>query len=185
MNAAPPVPRLTFLLALLAGCAGAPAQAENRLEGGQQRALVAAHDHWRAEVGVPAVRWSAALGTAAQEWADRLGGEGCAMRHAPRTQLGDTGENLFWAGPIRWSDGRTEVQPVSPEQVVDSWGSEKRDYDAVTNRCAPGQICSHYTQVVWRDSREIGCAMAQCADQGQVWVCRYRPAGNVVGRRPY
>lgn len=165
--------------------AAAAAFADNRLDGPAQRALVDAHDRWRAEVGVPGVGWSATLGSAAQDWADRLAAEGCAMRHAPRARLGDTGENLYWAGPVRWSDGRTEVQPVTPEQVVDSWGGEIRDYDAATNRCAPGKVCGHYTQVVWRDSREIGCAMAQCEDKGQVWVCRYRPAGNVVGRRPY
>jgi pathogenesis-related protein 1 len=162
------------------------ARADNSLDGDQQQALVAAHDRWRAEVGVPGVRWSASLGSAAQQWADHLASRNaCAMRHASRDILGDTGENLYWASAIRWSDGRRELQKIAPDKVVDAWGSEIRDYDAASNRCAPGKACGHYTQVVWRDSREIGCAMAQCEDKSQVWVCRYRPAGNVVGLRPY
>ena len=178
------LPRIAAALAI--GLTAAGCLAENRLDGDQQSALVAAHDRWRAEAGVPGVRWSASLGTAAQQWADHLAqDDGCTLRHAPRSTLGDTGENLYWASAIRWSNGRREAQNIDPPKVVDSWGSEKRDYDAATNRCAPGKACGHYTQVVWRDSREIGCAMATCKDQSQVWVCRYRPAGNVVGQRPY
>ena len=162
------------------------ALADSMLDPAQQQTLVATHDRWRAEVGVAGVRWSASLGTAAQQWADHLAqSNGCNMRHATRSTLGDTGENLYWAGPVRWSDGRREAQTIEPAQVVDSWGSEKRDYDATSNRCAPGKVCGHYTQIVWRDSQEIGCAMAQCSDFSQVWVCRYSPAGNYVGRRPY
>jgi len=172
-------------LALVLALQATP-RAEEALDDHQQRALVAAHNRWRAEVGVPDVRWSADLGSAARQWAQHLANtNACNMRHASRDVLGDSGENLYWASAIRWSGGRREVQDVAPAKVVDSWGSEIRDYDASGNRCAPGKACGHYTQVVWRDSREIGCAKAQCEDKSQVWVCRYQPAGNIVGRRPY
>jgi pathogenesis-related protein 1 len=78
------------------------------------------------------------------------------------------------------------LQQVSPEQVVDSWGSEKADYDYANNSCAPGKMCGHYTQMVWRTTATVGCARAVCEDNlQQVWVCQYQPAGNWVDNRPY
>jgi hypothetical protein len=38
-------------------------------------------------------------------------------------------------------------------------GSEAADYDYKTNRCRAG--CGHYTQVIWRDTKELGCAVAR------------------------
>lgn len=148
--------------------------------------IVAAHNAWRAEVGVTEpLRYAKDLAASAQAWANELKRtDRCEMRHSE--PKGQYGENLFWASAVRWSDGRVALQPITAQQVVDDWGSERDDYDAARNRCAPGKVCGHYTQVVWRDTREVGCARAICEDtQTQVWVCHYRPAGNWVGRRPY
>ena len=38
----------------------------------------------------------------------------------------------------------------------------------------------HYTQIVWRTTREVGCAKAE-GRQFDFLVCRYYPAGNVIG----
>ena len=38
----------------------------------------------------------------------------------------------------------------------------------------------HYTQIVWPTSRRVGCATASNRSK-DVLVCRYLPAGNVVG----
>jgi pathogenesis-related protein 1 len=46
-------------------------------------------------------------------------------------------------------------------------------------------MCGHYTQVVWKDSKEVGCAAYQCDDKSQVWVCQYKPAGNYVDQKPF
>jgi len=32
---------------------------------------------------------------------------------------------------------------------------------------------------VWASTEEVGCGRAVCPTFGQVWVCRYRPRGNV------
>jgi pathogenesis-related protein 1 len=106
------------------------------------------------------------------------------MRHSKPD--GKYGENLYWGSALNWSDGRKELQKVSPAQVVDSWGSEKLNYDYANNSCRPGKICGHYTQMVWRTTTTVGCARAVCEDtQQQVWVCQYQPAGNIVGNKPY
>jgi hypothetical protein len=42
----------------------------------------------------------------------------------------------------------------------------------------------HYTQIVWRETKEVGCAIDSAKGQ-DVLVCRYFPAGNVQGQKPY
>jgi len=149
-------------------------------------AMVAAHNQWRAEAGVAEkLGYSPTLAASAQAWADELKQHHhCQLRHGQAN--GEYGENLYWASALQWSDGRKALQAVTAQNVVASWGSEKAHYDHADNRCAPGKACGHYTQVVWRASREVGCGMAVCQDTlAQVWVCRYQPAGNWVGEKPY
>ncbi|OGS96466.1 MAG: SCP-like extracellular [Gallionellales bacterium RIFCSPLOWO2_02_FULL_57_47] len=147
--------------------------------------IVATHNKWRAQVGVGKLSYSPELEVSAQAWADNLKQTNrCKMRHS--TPEGRYGENLYWASALAWSDGRRELQKVSSEKPVDSWGSEKLDYSYKKNSCKPGKMCGHYTQMVWRTSTQVGCAMAVCEDsQEQVWVCQYQPAGNWVGSKPY
>lgn len=40
----------------------------------------------------------------------------------------------------------------------------------------------HFTQVVWKGSREIGVGKARSNDGKILVVANYRPAGNVIGR---
>ena len=148
-------------------------------------AFVTAHNKWRAEVGVnEKLAYSPELATSAQAWADKLKqGNQCKMKHSAADGYG---ENLYWASALKWSDGRNELQKVTPKKVVDSWGSEISDYNYAKNSCTAGKMCGHYTQMVWRTTQKVGCAVAVCEDtQQQVWVCQYQPAGNWVGRKPY
>ncbi|MCU0918659.1 MAG: CAP domain-containing protein [Planctomycetes bacterium] len=148
--------------------------------------FVIAHNRWRAYAGITEkLSYSAALAMTAQSWADNLKRtQHCQLRHSKPD--GRYGENLYWAGAVQWSNGHRELQKVTPAQVVDSWGSERAYYDRKRNSCAPGKVCGHYTQLVWRSTERVGCAMAICEDtKEQVWVCQYQPAGNWVGQRPY
>lgn len=159
----------------------APARADG-LDGA---AILAAHNRWRAQVGVAPLTYAPELAASAQAWANELQRTNqCRMRHSQ--PQGRYGENLYWASALVWSDGRRELSRVPAEQPVDAWGGEQSDYDHANNRCRPGKVCGHYTQLVWKTSTRVGCAMAVCEDsREQVWVCHYQPAGNVVGHRPY
>ena len=148
--------------------------------------FITMHNKWRAEAGVTEkLKYSPALALSSQVWADTLKQTNhCLMRHSKPD--GKYGENLFWGSAMNWSDGRKELQKISPEQVVDSWGSEKIDYDYEKNSCTPDKMCGHYTQMVWRTTTTVGCAIAVCEDNlTQVWVCQYQPAGNLLGSKPY
>lgn len=38
----------------------------------------------------------------------------------------------------------------------------------------------HFTQVIWKDSKELGMARAKSSDGSVYVVARYRPAGNML-----
>lgn len=47
-------------------------------------------------------------------------------------------------------------------------------------------VCGHYTQIVWRATLKLGCAISHCPGQAfpNAIVCNYGPGGN-PGGRPY
>jgi pathogenesis-related protein 1 len=138
--------------------------------------FVAAHDQVRARVSaeprLPAIQWSPELAADATAWARR-----CTFEHSST----DYGENL---------SARTDR--ADPAAIVAAWAAEAEHFDHRRNRCASGEICGHYTQVVWRGTTKIGCGIAQCEGGGPfgggqwfMWVCNYDPPGNWKGERPY
>ncbi|HIJ89796.1 MAG: CAP domain-containing protein [Desulfobulbaceae bacterium] len=154
--------------------------------------LLEEHNTLRAAVGTPELHWSDALAGQAAAWAKKLKKTGCVMKHS-RTGLG---ENIYWASA--WKSGtksrgkntrqwQFSPQPITEKNVVASWAVEQPWYSQAGNTCdaPPGKSCGHYTQMVWRTTREVGCSKAICDDSSQVWVCNYAPAGNIIGQRPY
>lgn len=142
-----------------------------------------AHNRVRAKHQLTPLKWSDKLAKHSQQWANHLGrGNKCQMYHRHHTAFG---ENLYRSTAIVWTDGRREINPVTIKQVVKAWTDEERWYDYRKNRCQPGQQCGHYTQIVWENTKEVGCAMQVCGDKSQTWVCSYSPPGNYAGVRPY
>jgi len=132
------------------------------------REMVAAHNLYRTRVGSPPLAWSDGLAARAQHWATTLIDRGLFV---PRRD-GQFGENLFEIS----GGGATS------SSVVGAWASEKVNYHYATNSCTAR--CGHYTQVVWRSTRLVGCGVARNAKR-EVWVCDYDPHGNTIGERPY
>ncbi len=132
------------------------------------REIVADHNAVRAGVGIQPLVWSGSLAAVAQEWANKLIANGQFVHsHNP-----NFGENLYEI------DGGLAM----PAEVVAAWAGEVKDYNYRSNTCSG--VCGHYTQIVWADTKEVGCAWAQHGRR-QVWVCEYNPPGNWVGRKPY
>jgi pathogenesis-related protein 1 len=130
--------------------------------------MLAVHGAVRARVGVASLAWSNQLAAQAQDWADTLLARNQFV-HRPNSK---SGQNLF----------QIEGATASPAQVVNAWAAESRNYDYSSNRCRG--VCGHYTQIVWGDTKEVGCAVARGRGR-EVWVCDYDPPGNWIGKRPY
>jgi uncharacterized protein YkwD len=124
--------------------------------------MLALHNAKRRAHCAPALTWSSELAAEAQAWADR-----CQFAHAPRDVNRRHGENLAW-GPGRLG---------SAGYLFERWYAEARQY----NFGSPGfqKGTGHFTQIVWRGTREVGCAVANCNGKS-FWVCRYAPQGNIV-----
>jgi pathogenesis-related protein 1 len=132
--------------------------------------IVDAHNSWRQKLGLKPLAWSPQLANFAQEWADQLLAKD-QFEHRSQTRYG---ENLAAA----------EGQRLSPTKVVKLWGEEVSAYNYQTNTCKPGEMCGHYTQIVWHNTTEVGCATAKSKNK-EVWVCNYNPPGNFRGQKPY
>lgn len=133
-----------------------------------------AHNAERAEFGSAPLEWDSGLASQARVWAQKLAREG-RIRHASYEARNGRGENL-WMGTRGY---------FRPAQMIASFASEKRYFRAGTfpNVSTTGRWSDvgHYTQIVWRDTRKVGCALEQ-GRQFDVLVCRYWPAGNIAGK---
>ncbi len=146
--------------------------------------MLEAHNVIRAKHNVPPLTWSKELEDYSMQWAKQLSrGNKCEMYH--RSGNPAFGENLYRSTAIIWTDGKTEINPVTIKEVVKAWTDEEKWYNYKNNSCQPGAQCGHYTQAVWKDTTEVGCAMQVCGDKSQTWVCSYNPPGNYRGVRPY
>lgn len=138
------------------------------------RRVLASHNAERAALGLAPLRWDPALAGGAREWAGHLAATG-RFEHSPDAPRLRVGENLWGGTPGRFT----------PERMVGHWLSEKRFFKpgvfpANSTSGDPADV-SHYTQVIWRSTSDVGCALAEGAHEA-VLVCRYRQPGNVLGQ---
>ena len=162
--------------------------------GADQQSILTIHNRERAAVGVAPLTWSDSLAANANTWLDKLLAEnggavegGNPLRHddvntGKTCTLGTAcqGENL-----ARISDARRLAPPVaaSVEELVGRWVGEPKGPLAL----------NHYTQMVWKDTKEVGCATATVRGMtSDGWhganvylVCRYSPPGNYEGVPAY
>ena len=134
------------------------------------------HNKYRAAVNSPALQWSSDLEQDAKQWAAHLAAMGGnKLVHADKETRNGQGENL-WMGAAGY---------FSYNQMVQTWANEKKYFKAGVfpnvSQTGNGYNVSHYTQVVWKNTTKIGCAQAR-AGGNDLLVCRYDPAGNILGQ---
>lgn len=122
------------------------------------------------------LHWSTALANTAQNYANQ-----CIWAHSG---AGGLGENLHASAP----------PSAAQSAAASSWASEFANYSYGSNSCAAGQQCGHYTQMVWRNTTQLGCGIANCSTNSPfgssfpnwtIVVCNYSPPGNYNGQKPY
>ncbi|CAI5986082.1 unnamed protein product [Closterium sp. NIES-64] len=137
------------------------------------------HNAARAAVGAVPLVWNATLATRAQAWATALTNStyNCGLSHGGNS---GEGQNLSGASPSGWASDAAAV----------SWWVGEGDlysYAVFSGGCSTGNWadCGHYTQVIWNNTRTVGCAKASCGTKSDVWACHYYPPGNYGGQLPY
>lgn len=124
-------------------------------------AWLTAHNTVRQQHGANNLTWSADVASTAQAYADQ-----CNFEHSGTSY----GENLAEAS------GDPDIA-----SAVQLWADEASEYDT------SNPTYSHFTQMVWKSTTELGCGYAKCSNiyadygGGVLYVCNYNPAGNVVG----
>jgi len=152
--------------------------------------MVDLHNQARASVNPPAasmptVVWDDSIAAFALNYSLTCQGTNL-MNHNPNRVLSTgeyIGENLW--GTTASLQGANVTSYI--HGAASSWASESVYYTYSTNTCQSGQMCGHYTQMVWKNSVNIGCAIVYCSNllfKTSV-LCDYGPGGNYVGERPY
>ena len=140
--------------------------------------ILDAHNKYRIDLDLPELVWSSDLANNSKQWSDKLISMDIFEHSNTRY-----GENIFLI------IGRD----ATPMEVVDDWASEKEYFDYETKKCLKNccdyvdccsHECGHYTQIIWRETKEVGCAVSKLGSK-QIWVCQYNPAGNYVGEKTY
>ncbi len=164
------------------------------------------------QVDMLKMEWDECLEASAQWVADQ-----CKKYHLPQTDEQSMkcrnsskfnpgeylGENLYMAGGYKANRdvGNTYVKTLYKEVKLDDWKHFECHSQSklFTLFCftlhffffsVPEEFdCLHFTQIVWHDSRYLGCAQQKCTNKkGRHWtnfVCRYAPCGNWVGELPF
>jgi pathogenesis-related protein 1 len=141
--------------------------------------ILASHNAYRKELGLPDLKWSSELADYAQAWGNELvKNRNCKPLSRPYN-AGDPwnqkyGENVFW-----------NSNPSSTIlTAINSWGRKKENFDPVTKSCTGGE-CGSYTQMIWKETTQVGCALVKCPDGAIIVVCNYDPKGNDGGKKPF
>ncbi len=130
---------------------------------------------------VPPLAWSDALEATAKTYGMMCinnDGNPNIMDHNPnRSQghqqtFGSVGENIYASGGTATGQG-----------AVNTWAAEKANYTYPNGYSAQ---TGHYTQIVWRTTTHVGCALVNCPNIGfpSTIICNYGPSGN-SGGPPY
>jgi uncharacterized protein YkwD len=172
-----PVKYVYVALLLILARSGAYCQVGGSLykDPGFIASMLQQHNAYRSALHVPPLTWSPELALDAQAWAVNL-----AKHDKGQHDLsirGREGENLWWGTASAFSYG----------DMVGYWGNEKKNFvygtfpDCQTDKSA---IVGHYTQIIWKNTVSVGCALVSNGKNDYL-VCRYSPAGNEVGQKPY
>lgn len=92
---------------------------------------------------------------------------------------GEVGENLAWFSmsiPTKPCQGPKTSSCTQCQEMVKDWYDEITNYDFNTGKSTGGVIL-HFTQVVWKESTELGMAVAM-SEKNFFTVARYKPRGN-------
>ena len=138
--------------------------------------LLKAHNSLRSRHGVPHLIKDKKLEELAQDTAnDSLNAE--TLKYGDIYKNGEyLGINLYLGS----GNARTG------KYVAEYWYSENNNYSYSTGKSRNGSPIRHFTQLVWKNTKKIGCAVAigrwKIYRKSYYICCYYSPGGNLSGR---
>ncbi|MDI9365907.1 MAG: CAP family protein [Flavobacterium sp.] len=154
-------------------------QTGSKISAQQAQEVLQHHNKAREKVGAPALVWNKQLAAYAQQWAEYLAdNNNCKMKHRTQPGEGDKayGENIFWGSSSDY---------YKPIDASVSWYNEIKLFKYQRLNDSNWHKTGHYTQMVWKDTKEVGVGVAVCANGALIIVANYYPVGNVMTQYPY
>lgn len=134
------------------------------MDASEKNEALAIHNQLRAKHNSPALKWDQKLADYAENYATH-----CNFKHSH----GEYGENLAAGYP-------------SISHAIQGWYNENIDY--AYNKPQFSSNTGHFTQLVWKSTTKLGCALIHCDGKngtpGDYLVCEYNPPGNITNE-PY
>lgn len=122
-------------------------------------AILNSTNFYRSEHNASNVSWNDTLAEFASDYLD---GNGCKFQHSG----GPYGENLA-------------MGYINATASVEGWGNERHEYDF--SHSGFHKDTGHFTQLVWKNTTDVGCGRKLCGESGWYLICEYWPRGNVIG----
>ena len=136
--------------------------------------MVVAHNRARRERGAAPLAWDEGLARDAGSYARVMAATGRFQHDPQRGRAVRQGENLFVGTRGAYSYA----------EMIGLLVGERRFFRPGrfpdVSRTGDWAHVGHYTQIVWPATQRVGCATAASRAQ-EYLVCRYFPAGNIVG----
>jgi len=125
--------------------------------------------------------WDDELETIAQRWADQCSFGHDSNRRSKR--YGYAGQNVHMASTTG-SDDSLDIQ-----SAINGLYNEVSKFDPNSiNPFRFNYAAGHYTQIVWADTKAVGCGYSSWKDgrwTNKYMVCNYGPGGNMIGSTMY
>jgi uncharacterized protein YkwD len=175
--------RILFYLLLIISqqtfAQGVPQQTGSQISQIDAQKFLDHHNKVRKEVGAEKLTWSNSLSAYAQQWADQLAQyKNCRLVHSDGIDNSgkSIGENLFWG---------SDKTVYKPNDASISWYEEISNYRGQPIGGPGFGKYGHYTQMIWKTTKEVGVGVAYCSNGGIIVCANYYPAGNFTGQTPY
>ena len=138
--------------------------------------LVSLHNTLRTKHRVGKLTKLQAIATMAQKTATNCAKIKTLQHSQDKYNNQPVGQNLY-----------VKTNAPSANDVMQGWYyKEEPNYNYSTGKSKNGGVIGHFTQVVWKSTTQIGCAVATgtyLAYQNSYYVCcNYFPAGNYIGQ---
>ena len=133
-----------------------------------RNAILTRHNFYRKQHQVGDLVRNTDIDAISQDYSEKLAASGQFQHSGNKFNGNALGENLY----------KSYGMAVDGVGAVDMWYNEVKDYDFNNQGFSMGT--GHFTQVVWKGSKNLGCGIA--CGSGCVVTCNYYPAGNYLGQ---